>query len=275
VAKIYVGTSGWTFEGWRGNFYPKHLPRNQELEYASRKLNSIEINGTFYALQKPKTFKRWYQETPEGFCFSVKAPRYITHIRRLREVDQAVLRFLDSGLLELKEKLGPVLWQFPPTVTLKDNRFEKFLSFLLKTQTNFPIRHAFEFRHFSFFNDDFVNQLRKYNVAIVFAHSGLKSPYTEDLTSDFVYARMHGQDKMFKKGYTQEVLSWWANRVLMWRSGRQADDAKCVSHVKPKPIQRDVYCYFDTEEKFYAPQDAINFAKTLKKSHRDRMSNSE
>ena len=286
MAQIRIGMSGWTFEGWRGDFYPKGLPQKKELEFASRKVNSIEVNGTFYALQKPPTFRRWYEETPEDFCFSIKAPQYITHVKRLKDVDEAVANFFASGLFCLKEKLGPILWQFPPNVTLKDDRFERFLELLpydsksaigiskkhsskmdgrseLSLAGDRPIRHAFEFRHPSFQNPEFIELLRKYGVAIVFAHSGLKSPYMEDITADFIYARMHGQELQYKNGYPRDVLSWWADRVALWTKGKEPKDALCVSEEKPKAIKRDAFVYFDTEEKAYAPSDALKLAQRL------------
>ena len=286
MAKIHIGMSGWTFDGWKNNFYPKGLSKTKELQYASRKVNSIEVNGTFYALQRPPTFQRWYDETPAEFCFSIKAPQYITHIRRLKDVKDPLANFFASGIFCLKEKLGPILWQFPPNVVLKDDRFEKFLellpydskdaSQLAKKHTDkmegraqveadgaLLIRHAFEFRHPSFMNPDFIDLLRGYGVAVVFAHSGLKSPYMEDLTADFVYARMHGQEDKFKKGYPRSEIDAWANRVENWTQGKQPGDAQCVSPTAPEAVARDAFIYFDTEEKKYAPTDALNLAKRL------------
>ncbi len=286
MAKTYVGISGWTYPDWRGHFYPKGLTQKKELEYCSRQMNSVEINGTFYAIQKPASFHKWYSETPEDFVFAVKANRYLTHIRRLKDAETPLANFLASGVLSLKEKLGPILWQFPPTLTLKDDRFEKFLellphdfneaSKLAKKQTfgidggipkcdNFPLRHAFEFRHPSFFQtSEFTDLLRKYNVAIVFAHSGENSPYVEDITSDFIYARMHGQEKKFNKGYPDDVLDWWAQRVETWTSGLQPKDAILMSPRLPKKQKRDGFVYFDTEAKTAAPNDALNFMKKMK-----------
>ena len=293
MPQIRIGMSGWTFDGWRNDFYPKGLVQKKELEYASRKVNSIEVNGTFYALQKPPTFQRWYQETPDDFCFSLKAPQYITHIRRLKDVADPVANFFASGIFCLKEKMGPLLWQFPPNVTLKDDRFEKFLELLpydsksasrlakkhsekmegrsfVDVEGDYPIRHAFEFRHPSFMNPDFINLLRQYGVAIVFAHSGLKSPYMEDLTADFVYARMHGQEAQYKKGYPDKVLSWWSERVQNWTQGKQPRDAQCVSDIKPKAVKRDAFIYFDTEEKSYAPYDALRLMELLDSSKKPK-----
>jgi uncharacterized protein YecE (DUF72 family) len=286
MAKVFIGMSGWTFPGWRGDFYPNGLVQKNELAYASRQVNSIEINGTFYSLQRPPTFQKWYAETPEDFCFSLKGPQYITHIRRLKDVKEPLCNFLASGVLCLKEKLGPLLWQFPPNVMLKDDRFEKFLELLprdtkeaaamakehtskmdgrafTKAEGNFPLRHVFEFRHPSFKDKDFIKLMAKHNVAIVVAHSGLKSPYIEDLTSDFVYGRMHGQEPKFKKGYTKDVISWLSERVKCWSEGNQPEDAHCVAILKPKSMKRDVFIYFDTEEKKYAPHDAVHLIQAL------------
>ncbi len=287
MPKIYIGCSGWTFPGWRGTFYPKDLSQKKELEYASRVLSSIEINGTFYSMQKPQTFQRWYDETPEDFVFSVKGPEYITHRQRLKDVSIPLSNFLASGILNLRKKLGPILWQVPPNMILKDDRFEIFLKMLphdskaaakiakkhsdwmkerslTKIDENFPIRHAFEFRHPSFMNPDFVRLMRKHGVAIVFAHSGgERAPYFEDVTSDFIYCRMHGQEPKFKNGYTKDVHSWLAERIKLWISGKQPKDAMCILDQAPPKSKKDAFIYFDTEEKIYAPSDALNLKKTL------------
>jgi uncharacterized protein YecE (DUF72 family) len=287
MAKIYVGMSGWTYPGWRGGFYPKGLVHKKELHYASRQVNSIEINGTFYSLQKPESFQRWHDDTPDDFVFAVKAPQYITHVKRLKDVDEPLATFFGSGLLCLKEKMGPILWQFPPNVMLKDDRFEKFLKMLpfdsksagrlakkhgaiiegrsfTKVSGDYPVRHAFEFRNDSFMNEGFIELLREYGVAVVFAHSGEKSPYTEDLTADFIYMRMHGQEAKYKKGYTAETLNWLSKRVSQWTHGSQPADAHCVSKAKPKKIARDAFVYFDNEAKDYAPHDAQALCARLK-----------
>lgn len=288
MPQIRIGMSGWTFEGWRGEFYPKGVTQKKELEYASRQVNSIEINGTFYSLQKPPTFQRWHDETPNDFCFSIKAPQYITHVRRLKEVEEPVANFFASGLFCLKEKLGPILWQFPPNVTLKDDRFARFMEILpmdsksasqiakkhsskmdgrsvTKAEGNYPIRHAFEFRHPSFMNPEFIELMKKHQIAVVFAHSGgISSPYMEDVTSDFIYLRMHGQDEKFKNGHTPDLLDWLAERIQIWASGNQPKDAQVVCDDLPKKCPRDVFVYFDTEAKEYAPSDALHLMKRLK-----------
>lgn len=289
MPKVYVGCSGWTFPGWKGTFYPKGLSAKKELSYATRQLTSIEINGTFYSMQKPATFQRWHDEAPDDFVYAVKGPEYITHRQRLKDVGTPLSNFLASGLLLLGKKLGPILWQFPPNMILKDDRFETFIKMLphdslaagklaknhsdwmeernfTAVKTKFPIRHAFEFRHPSFMNPDFIKLMREYNVAVVFAHSGAeKSPYFEDVTSDFIYGRMHGQEEKYKKGYCGErdTLKWFAKRVETWIAGKQPKDAMCVVDKAPPVKKRDAFIYFDTEEKVYAPQDAIDFTKLV------------
>jgi uncharacterized protein YecE (DUF72 family) len=286
VSKIFVGMSGWTFEGWRKDFYPKGFSQNKELSYASRQVNSIEINGTFYSLQRPSTFQKWFDETPAGFCFAVKGPQYITHIRRLKDVEEPLSNFLASGVFALKEKLGPFLWQFPPNLTFKDGRFEAFLKLLpkdsraalrlakrhtdkvkgrnyLKIPGDLPIRHAVEVRHESFRCPEFIELLRRFGVALVFAHAGRKSPYMEDVTADFVYARMHGEGAPYAKGYPARVLKKWAERLKLWTRGSEPTDRDCVSSYKAKSPKRDAFVYFDTEAKVFSPYDAMELAKIL------------
>lgn len=268
--KPYVGISGWTFPGWKGVFYPDDLVKRRELEYASSRVNSIEINGTFYSLQRPSSFQRWHAETPEDFIFGVKAPQFITHILRLVGVEEPLANFFASGLLCLKEKLGPILWQFPPNVMLKDNRFEDFLELLphdskeaakvarqhgkkvegrafTEAKTDFPIRHAFEFRHKSFLDEGFIKLLKKHNVAFVFAHDGgEKSPYLEEPTADFVYARLHGISKSHAKGYPDKEIAQWAKKVTHWNKAGL-----------------DAFIYFSNEAKEYSPAGAMKLLKKL------------
>jgi uncharacterized protein YecE (DUF72 family) len=271
MAKSWVGISGWTFPGWKGAFYPKDLVQRKQLEFASHRLNSIEINGTFYSLQKPASFQRWFKEVPEDFLFAVKGPQFITHVLRLKHVEEPLANFFASGLLCLKEKLGPILWQFPPNVMLKDDRFETFLKLLpkdaksasklakqhgpkvegrawTKAVGNFPVRHAFEFRHKSFLNPDFLALLRKFNVAFVFAHAGgERAPYTEKPTADFVYARLHGEGKIFSKGYPDREIARWTKKAREWNQAK-----------------RDVFIYFSNEAKVYSPAGAMKLIKLLK-----------
>ncbi len=288
MAIIRIGMSGWTFPGWRGRFYPKKLAQKKELEYASRQVTSIEINGTFYSLQKPSTFQSWYDQTPDDFIFAVKGPQFITHVLRLKDCREPLCSFLASGLLCLKQKLGPILWQFPPTVTLKDDRFEKFVKLLphnslhaaelskdhnprfanrvwTEAGGNYPVRHAFEFRHPSFQNKDFIEMLKAHGVAIVVADSAAKSPYMEDLTADFVYIRMEGDGPTFKKGYTDSALKRMAQKIKTWLKGDQVKKPKCVSDGKPYRGEKDIFLYFNNDAKLYAPMDALRMIQLMKK----------
>ncbi len=282
----YIGISGWRYAPWRGDFYPKGLVQKKELYYASRQLRTIEINGTFYSLQRPTSFQRWYDETPDDFCFSVKCPRYITHIKRLKDVQAPLGSFFASGVLHLKEKLGPFLWQFPPSFLFKDDIIEDFFKILPGTvgeaievskwtdrlTPDFPrelvgshkrLRHAMEIRNQSFENPDFIELLRKYDIALVFADTAGKWPYMEDITSDFVYLRLHGDVEIYKSGYDDATLRWWADRIKLWRQGRQPQDALTISDQGPPVRPRDVYVYFDNDIKVRAPYDAKGLADFL------------
>ncbi len=225
---VRIGISGWTYGPWRGNFYPPGLLHADELSYASRQVETIEINGTFYGLQRPDAFARWYDETPDRFVFAVKGPRFITHIRRLREIETPLANFFASGVLRLEEKLGPCLWQFPPSFRFSAERLDHFFSLLprdteaaaalaehrsdwlaerawTKTERRRDLRHAIEIRHQSFLDPAFVALLRRHQVALVFADS-VAWPYAEDLTADFVYLRLHGSEELYASGYTDEAL---------------------------------------------------------------------
>jgi uncharacterized protein YecE (DUF72 family) len=286
VGEVRIGISGWTYEPWRGVFYPKDLPQKRELEYASRQLNSIEINGTFYSLQKPASFQGWYEATPDDFVFSLKGGKFITHMRRLREVDAAVANYLASGVLALKEKLGPILWQLPPNFVFDEERFVKFFALLpqetraaaamaknhdarmkgptfTKIDDNRPLRHAIEVRHESFKDVRFVKLCRKHNIAIVVADTAGKWPVIEDVTADFMYVRLHGEEELYASGYTDEALDFWAKRVDAWRRGREPKDARRVDGVAAKSKGRDVFVYFDNDIKVKAPFDAQRLAAKL------------
>jgi uncharacterized protein YecE (DUF72 family) len=210
--ELRVGISGWRYSGWRGKFYPKDLPQRRELEYASRILNSVEINGSFYSLQLPSSYQRWYSETPDDFIFAIKGPRFITHMKRLRDVKVPLANFFASGVLALRKKLGPILWQLPPNLSWNNERLEEFFELLprdtrsaaklakkhdnklkarawIKVDVSRPLRYALEVRHKSFMTPDFFDLLREHNIAFVFADTARKFPYAEDLTGDLVYIR--------------------------------------------------------------------------------------
>lgn len=275
---VEVGISGWTYDGWRGTFYPEKLAHKKELEYASSKLPTIEINGTFYALQKPNSYQHWYESTPEHFIFAVKANRYITHIRRLNDVEIPMANFFASGLLCLREKLGPILWQFPPSMSFDPERFESFLKLLpkdfeeardlglkntlrkdrwnLEIDVNYPLRHAVEIRNMSFLNPWFVELLRKYEVAIVFADTAGRWPYLEDITSDFIYVRLHGDEELYVSGYDDRTLDFWSNRIKSWKEGCEPADKLTITDDPIPKKERDVFVYFDNDSKVRAPVDA-------------------
>ena len=229
MANYRIGIAGWTYPPWRGVFYPEKWPQKRELEYASHTVNSIEINGTFYALQRPESFKAWAEVTPEGFVFSVKAPRFITHIRRLKDIEGPLANFFASGVLRLGKKLGPILWQLPPNFRYERERIEGFFKLLprdtqaaaalgrkhdeklkgrawTRVEGDAPLRHAMEVRHESFENEEFIALLRKYDVGLVIADTAGKWPFMEDLTSDFVYVRLHGDEELYASGYTDAAL---------------------------------------------------------------------
>jgi uncharacterized protein YecE (DUF72 family) len=274
---VRIGISGWTYPPWRGTFYPKGLTQKRELEYATGQFNSLEINGTFYGMQRPDVFADWADRAPDDFVFAVKAPRFITHIRRLREAETPLANFIASGLLRLGPKLGPILWQFPPHFRFDAERIEAFLKLLphdteaaalvgrghddrlkgrawLKVDTERPIRHAFEIRNEAFRTGAFIDLLRKYDVALVCADT-VEWPRLMDLTSEFVYCRLHGSEKLYASGYDDASLDAWASRVVTWATGGEPSDAERVGG-KARKRARDVFVYFDNDMKVRSPVDA-------------------
>jgi uncharacterized protein YecE (DUF72 family) len=287
MPEIRVGISGWRYPGWRDKFYPARLPQKRELEFASRQLSSIEINGSFYSLQRPESYLAWYKATPEEFVFSVKAGRFITHIKRLREVETPLANFFASGILRLREKLGPILWQLPPSLRYDRSRLEPFLRLLPGTASAAEalarehdtrlnerawtkasgirkVRHALEVRHPSFENKEFVELLREHNVALVVADTAGKWPFIEDVTGDFVYVRLHGDAQLYVSGYTIAVLKEWARKIRSWKRGRTPAGAKLLtSRPHPRAEGRDVFIYFDNDVKVRAPFDAMSLTRLL------------
>lgn len=249
MANIHIGISGWRYAPWRGDFYPKGLTQKKELQFASRAVSSIEINGSFYSLQTPERYADWYADTPKGFVFSIKGPRYITHVRRLNDVEKPIANFFASGIFQLKEKLGPILWQFPPSFKFDAELFETFLRQLphdteaalaiakgceprmegrsyLSIDRKRPMRHAVEIRNASFAAPEFIDLLRKYRVALVVADTAGKWPHLEDLTSDFVYIRLHGAEELYTSG----------TPMPRWTTGVNASSAGATA---TSPMTRD------------------------------------
>jgi uncharacterized protein YecE (DUF72 family) len=283
---IRIGISGWTYAPWRGVFYPRGLPQKRELAYAAGHFGSVEINGTFYSLQRPESFARWSEETPEDFVFAIKGSRYITHMRRLKEVEVPLANFFASGPLRLGPKLGPILWQFPPQMKFDAERFEAFFKLLpkdtaeaaalarghdsrvdgrdwVKTDTRRPLRHAVEIRHDSFRSGGFIALLRRYNVALVCADTP-EWPLLMDLAADFVYCRLHGAEELYSSGYDDKALDRWAARIAAWAKGREPSDAnRVLPPAKPRKSGRDVYVYFDNDAKVHAPFNAADLAARL------------
>lgn len=284
MATIRIGVSGWRYAPWRGSFYPPGLPQRAELHYASRRFPTIEINGSFYSLQRPESYAQWYAQTPEGFVFSVKGGRYITHMLRLRGIEQPLANFFASGVFNLREKLGPILWQFPPNFQYDRERMEHFFRLLprdteaahalarrrsawmkgrvrLAIDAQRPLRHAVEVRNASFLDASFIELLREQGIALVVAETAGRWPLTQDVTADFIYMRLHGDTELYRSGYSDRALSRWAQRIRAWHEGSEP---------------RDVYCYFDnTDVKLRAPADARSLMRKLGNAWRGGFSRME
>jgi uncharacterized protein YecE (DUF72 family) len=238
---IYIGIGGWVYPDWRDNFYPKGLSQKRELEYASTHLTGIEVNGTYYGSQKPESFRKWHDETPDGFVFTLKGPRFATNRRVLAEAGESITRFFDSGVTELKDKLGPVNWQFMATKKFDAADFEAFLKLLPKKVDGRAIRHAVEVRHDSFKDPAFVALCRKHGVAIVFGADS-EFPLIGDVTADFVYARIMGTQAKEALGYPKAVLKKWAERAHDWEKGESPKKEMLITPAAPKK-QRDVFLF--------------------------------
>lgn len=287
MRQIRIGISGWRYPPWRDDFYPEGLTQRRELEYASRQVNTIQINGTFYSLQKPESFRAWHDQTPEDFVFSIKGNRYLTHITRLSEPKAPLANFFSSGVLELGKKLGPFLWQFPPSFRYDHDRLERFFDLLPRTtgeavrlarshdrkikgqsspagETTTRLSHAIEIRHQSFENQEFIKLLRGHEIAVVVADTARKWPLIEDITADFVYIRLHGARKLYESGYTKRALDEWARKIRRWqKGGNPAGTERLTPALKPIRSGRDVFVYFDNDVKTHAPFDAIALGKRV------------
>jgi uncharacterized protein YecE (DUF72 family) len=267
MGEVRIGTSGWVYPPWRGVFYPPGLAQKRELEHLSRQVSSVEINGSFYSLQRPSSYRKWAEQTPDDFVFSLKGGRFITHLKRLRDADDTLPNFFASGVLALGPKLGPILWQLPPTLQFDPKLLADFFAVLPRrtaaaaelatrhdervdpawttTDADRPIRHALEVRHPSFLAPEVPDLLREHDIALVVADSAGKFPALEHVTSDFVYVRLHGADELYVSGYTDEALDRWAGKVRAW-SGSV-----------------DVFVYFDNDAKVMAPRDALALTRKV------------
>ncbi|MGV9300698.1 DUF72 domain-containing protein [Amycolatopsis sp. NPDC003676] len=270
IGQIRVGTSGWRYPPWRGAFYPSGLPQRRELEYLSRRTNAVEINGSFYSLQRPERYRGWHAETPAGFLFAVKGGRFITHLKQLRDVETALANFYASGVLALAGKLGPFLWQLPPRLAFDPDRVSAFLGQLprttseaaalgakhddklkseafLESEPDRPVRHALEVRHPSFTTTEAMDLLEKHRVALVTADAAAPWPYREDQTTDFSYVRLHGSEDLYTSNYSDSALRAWAAKITEWHDGGR----------------RDVHVYFDNDSKVAAPRNAVALTRLL------------
>jgi uncharacterized protein YecE (DUF72 family) len=271
-AQTFIGISGYDYKPWRGVFYPDDLPAKRWLEYASRQLASIELNGTFYSLKSPAVFQRWVTEVPNGFVFAVKGGRFITHNLKLRNAERSLGNFFASGVLALGKMTGPFLWQLPATYRFDAERVDAFIRLLPRTaaeaeavarahddrlrrgalvEAAAPVRfrHAFEVRHPSYFHEEFYALLREHGCAFVVADTAGKFPFATEVTADFVYVRLHGSRELYASGYTDAELDWWAARVAEWRD--------------PERGGRDVYVYFDNDARTHAPFDAARLIERV------------
>jgi uncharacterized protein YecE (DUF72 family) len=269
VGEIRIGISGWTYPGWRGDFYPRGLVQRRELEYAAERLTSIEINGSFYSLQRPTSYAAWREQTPDDFVFSVKGGRYISHLKRLADVETPLANFFASGVLALGPKLGPILWQLPENLRYDADRLAGFFSqlprtttaaaalaqrhddkvpedrALITTEADRPLRYALEFRSPSFVTPEATALLREHDVACVLADTAGKWPKVDEDTSDFRYVRLHGDAELYASGYSDASLDDWAEKCRRWAE------------------TRDVFVYFDNDIKGYAPHDAMALQQRL------------
>jgi uncharacterized protein YecE (DUF72 family) len=286
MARVTIGISGWRYPEWRGTFYPKGLVHREELAYAAQRFRSVEINGSFYSLQRPASYERWRAETPADFVFAVKGSRFITHMKKLRDIEVPLANFFASGVLALREKLGPILWQFPETVPF-DDRFAEFFGLLprdtraaaelaarhdarlddrcfFEVDQRQRIRHAVELRNPNAASPDLVALLRKHRIALVVADTAQRFPRFEDVTAEFVYVRLHGDTELYASGYGPRALRRWAERIRAWHAGSEPADVERLAPPPPRrPAGRDVYVYFDNDSKARAPFDALALARLL------------
>ena len=285
MGKVRIGVSGWSYDEWRGDFYPAELNQNEELDFAASKFDTIEINGTFYSLTDPESCRHWRESTPADFVYAVKGSRYITHTKRLHDFKTPLSNFLASGVLELEEKLGPTLWQLPPNMKLDPDRLDEFLETLPGNTSeavdlarehddrvesvsygsgrNHRLRHVLEVRHPSFFRPETATIAKRHGVALCTSHS-TEWPLLEQVTAGFVYIRLHGPGEIYASGYSDDDLAGWAERIEVWLGGGEPEEAELISDLNPPRRQeRDVYVYFDNTASGHAPRNALRLRELL------------
>ena len=266
AGRVFIGIGGWTFEPWRGVFYPDKLPHAKELSYASERLTSIEVNGTFYRTQTPATFRKWASEVPQGFVFALKGPRFATNRRVLSEAGDSIKWFLNSGVTELGEHLGPLLWQFAPTKKFDAADFGGFLELLPESFYGHKLRHVLEVRHDSFKTPEFTALLRQFKMPVVFTDH-VRYPNIADITGDFVYARLQRGEDTIVTAYPQNDIDAWAARLQAWATGGAPDDLPLIdakNDPKTKAGPRDVFAYVIHEGKVRAPAGAMALIERLR-----------
>lgn len=282
---VRIGISGWTYAPWRGAFYPRGLPHQQELHFAASHFPAIEVNGTFYGMLKPETFQAWTSQVSADFIFAIKGPRFLTHILRLKNIETPLANFWASGILALGPHLGPLLWQFPQNMRFDPERMAAFLDLLPRDTEQAAelakrhdqhvrapawtsidhhrkLRHAFEVRHDSFLTPVFLDMLRAHNAALVCADSA-EWPRVMDVTADFVYCRLHGATETYSSGYDDEALQQWAARAKAWACGDEPPDAERIGP-KARHQRRDVFIFFDNDRKVRAPANAQELIRRMR-----------
>lgn len=285
MGKIRIGTSGWNYSEWRGPFYPEDLPKSHELRYVGERFGTVEVNATFYSLAKPSTFRRWYEAMPDDGVVALKGSRFITHNKKLNDVDGPLANFFASGVLELEDKLGPILWQLPDTVSVDAERIDRFLAVLphdteslaalasnhddrvpeasLRLDGNHRVRHVLEVRHRDHLTERVAGIARTHGVALAFSHSS-EWDYTEEITGGFVYLRLHGPGRVYSSSYGEDGLRRWADRIGLWRAGEEPPDARRLTNRQPPARkERDVYVYFDNDGGGHAPREALRLTELL------------
>lgn len=294
MGKVRIGTSGWSYQEWRGDFYPDDLAHERELTYAAERFDTIEVNGTFYSLTDPATCRHWHDSSPADFVFAIKGSRYITHTKRLKDTDGPLANFLASGILELGTKLGPILWQLPLNMRMQSDRLDRFLASLPSDSseaadmarehdervedvsygpdTNHRLRHVLEVRHPSFFQPETATITKRHGVALCFSHSR-DWPLLEQVTAGFVYIRLHGPGETYASEYGEADLRRWVRRIKVWRSGGEPDEPNHISDLDPpRRKERDVYVYFDNTASGHAPRNALRLGELVHEADKPQSS---